>query len=687
MNAPAPETRAGPLYLVFTVMLAATLWFTMRGWDAPILDRHEFRQLQTALSAHWLRETGWKLDYETPLFGPPWSIPMEFPVYQTIVAKVSAWTGAGIEPVGRGVSLFFFFATLPAVYGLAGLLPLARSRRLLVVAAVLASPTYLFYARTVMIETTALCFSVWFVWALARAGQRLDWRWAALAAVCGALAALAKVTTFLIACPPAAALCAWTWWRERTVVAGWQPRRVALAAAPVAVALAVAVAWVRHADAVKHSNPLSGFLTSSALAQWNWGTLEQRLSARFWAEFWQNVSGFVLGELALAAVVVALACAGGWARRFALAGIGCFLLGTLLFSNLFFFHDYYYSANAVFLLAAAGVALAAAWNDPRLPAAARATLLALFFGGQLLTYQRGYADYQRRELPAPPALAEVIRAVVPADGVLLIHGWDWNALVPYYAQRRALMIPHGREDHLAVLEELVGRLPPRRIAALVVQTDQLRGSAPFLRWRTDRFNLSPAPIATSAAGDLYLADDLAAVAAEKLAGRSFPGVELHLAAAEAPFPAATPVAADVLASPLFSPAPVAGRTQYGMAPGEADGLPVLNAHAPSELEFQPPAEARTITAKFGLLPAAYAGGPAVTDGIGVEIFERLPDGRRRTLFRRQLDPARREEDRGTQQIVLADVGPFHGRIFFRFTPGLGDNVVNDWAYWAGITVR
>ena len=40
--------------------------------------------------------------------------------------------------------------------------------------AVLASPTYLFYGRTFTIETTALCFSTWFLFTLARAVRDPD---------------------------------------------------------------------------------------------------------------------------------------------------------------------------------------------------------------------------------------------------------------------------------------------------------------------------------------------------------------------------------------------------------------------------------------------------------------------------------------------------------------------------------
>ena len=92
MSTEVTSSPTRPLVLLFAVMLGLTLWFTTRSWDASIRDRHEFRQHQTALSTYWMRETGYKLDYETPLFGPPWSVPMEFPVYQWITATALGLT-------------------------------------------------------------------------------------------------------------------------------------------------------------------------------------------------------------------------------------------------------------------------------------------------------------------------------------------------------------------------------------------------------------------------------------------------------------------------------------------------------------------------------------------------------------------------------------------------------------------
>ena len=693
MSAEANSSHSRPLVLLFAAMLGLTLWFTTRSWDASIRDRHEFRQHQTALSTYWMRETGFKLDYETPLFGPPWSVPMEFPVYQGIVATASRTLGTSLEGTARGVSLFFFFATMPAVYGLAGLFQLAPSRRLLVVSAILASPTYLFYARSFMIETTALAFATWFLLTLGRAVRDNSIRWAAGALAFAVLAALAKVTTFIVFLVPAATLTLWLWlprWQKRHEPGARAWLGVVLAAVPVLVAVLLTQWWVDRSDHLKDINPYSGFLKSSELTKWNWGTLDQRLSWRFWLENWRNISGFVLGEVPLAVLVLCTALVEKPVRRVGLAGAAFFLGGVLLFSNLFYNHDYYYCANALLLMFGAGVLLAGVWDNVRLPLAARVLTLSLFFGGQLSLYYWGYADYARHEAPPAPGLAAVIRETVPKDGVLLVLGWDWNSIIPYYAQRRALTIPEGREDEFKVLEDVLQQMAPRRIAALVVRHDPRReNKLEFVRVRTDRFGLGVAPVATSADGDLYLPTDTLAAAAEKLRGRTFPGVTLNT---QPPVGAndgkLKPDDLTKLDLPMLVPRPTAARSMFGISTGEIGGRKVLLSHPESELQFAAPAGAKRIVAEVGINEAAY--GPdakGVTDGISVEIAEQRPDGLRRVLYQRHIDPVKNPADRGRQLIQIDGAGPFAGSLLFRITPGPANNLVNDWAYWGRIEIR
>ncbi len=697
MSAPAPASPPSrsdrPLILVFAVMLALTLWFTTRAWDAPILDRHEFRQTQTAISAFWIKEAGYHLDFETPIFGPPWSIPLEFPVYQWVVATTSRLLGLGLESTARGVSLFFFLATLPAVYGLAGLLNLAPSRRLLVVSTVLASPTYLFYARSFMIETTALCCATWFLYTITRAVRDNRGWFAVWAAVFAVLAGLTKITTFAVFLPPAA-LLTWLYWQPRWANRVKQPatcwRVTGLAIAPVVLGLVIAYWWVRHGDGLKRMNPFAGFLVSAESAGWVRGTWAQRVSAEFWAENWRNISSMVLGAVPLAVLALGATVVDPVYRRIAAWGAGFFLGALLLFANLYYFHDYYYCASAVFLLGGAGVLLAGIWDSPRLPALTKWLALLLVLGGQFELYYFSYGSYQRRELPAPPAIAAVTRAVVARDKVVVIYGWDWNTLVPYYAERRVIMVPRGREPETKVLDEILRRVPSDQIAALIIRNDEtLRASPEFIRERLNRFRLASAPFASSPDGDLYLPEEEIAAAAAKVSGRGFNGATLH-----------TQPPVDSYAGKLHetdlgtvdwsvtSPRPSAARSLFGVSLGSDAGRKIILAHPVSELHFNSPPGATRIDAEVGLADGAFAPeNPSPSDGVTVEIFESRANGLRRSLYRRDLDPAKAAGDRGPQAIHLDNLGPMTGTVIFKITPGPKNNLTSDWAYWGRIEVR
>ena len=153
---------------VFVLCAIANLWYSSIGWRHNLRELHEFRQIQTALSARYIQREGWSLAYPTPLFGPPWSAPMEFPVYQWCVARVSTLTGIPLEQSGRLVSLGFLYLSLPAFFLLLRFLRVAPSRRFLFLGLLLVTPLYLYYSRAFLIESAALCSAAWFLFAYCR---------------------------------------------------------------------------------------------------------------------------------------------------------------------------------------------------------------------------------------------------------------------------------------------------------------------------------------------------------------------------------------------------------------------------------------------------------------------------------------------------------------------------------------
>lgn len=668
-----PEPQRTPpraLAIACGGVLLFALWAMTRSWDASLLDRYEFRQLQTALSTWWLAHEGWQLAYLTPLFGPPWSVPMEFPFYQILVATLHQATGLPLEQSGRFVSIALLLACLPALHDLLRLTELPASRRWIVLACVLSAPVYLFYARTFMIETTALCFAVWFLALLRRALAQPCWPWIALTTLAATLAGLAKITTFLVFGLPALALVAAAWLKP----AAARSRILLASLLPALVALGISWWWIQHGDAVKDSNPFTGFLAARELRAWNFGALGLRFDWSFWLRLQETVVSHNLSEGALAIALLCAPFASARCRWTAGAAALGFVSGPLVFANLYHIHDYYYAANALLLLGAAGLMVASAWDNPRLPRGANWLALGIFLACQANAFYRGYYSHHRNPAPPPPALAATIRETVPADGVVLIYGADWNPLLPYYAQRRALMVPGEREHETAVLETILDRLPPRQISAMVVHGDRLRPQSGFIAERAAHFGLSPTAAARGEHEDLYLPAGTA--------GPLLPGPE------PSPFPAdLSDEQMEEAARDLFTPAPHSVRSRYGISLAAREDRPIINAHAPAEFHFRPGSGARTMHIVAGLAEAAYSPeSTARTDGITVEIVA-VTATHAVQLHERQLDPANRPADRGPQTFTVNIPPGFTGELVLRIGPGPAMNPTNDWAYIAEVRVR
>ncbi|WP_438479501.1 ArnT family glycosyltransferase [Oleiharenicola lentus] len=680
--------------IVFSGVLLLAMWMLTRQWNASILDRYEFRQLQTAVSIFWMKQEGLRLDYLTPLFGPPWIIPMEFPTYQWCVTLFSNFTGMALDQTGRLVSVLFYVAMLPAIYGLLGLVGLTPSRRLLALGVVLITPVYLFYTRTVMIESTALCLAVWFLYALYRTLTKPQWTWALATCLFAVLAALTKITTFALYALPAAALTI-AEIRRRGIGSGKfklaaASRPALLAALPVGLALGAVLWWIARSDAIKHSNPFTGFLASTELQRWNYGWLGLRFEMSFWMQLTKNVTENILSEGAIALTVLCATFATSQARRVAYVCIAAFFAGPLIFANLYHVHDYYYTANALLLTGVTGLLLASAWDNPRLTAASRWALLLVLFLVQYRAFDRGYHYYYWKEAPQPPALAEIVREITPEDGVILIYGWDWNPLIPYYAQRRTIMVPDGREDDFSVLETILEKLPPRQVVAMLIKHDPRRPHhEPFIDNRARRFGFLPTAFATSEHGELYLQETAVSHASNQLREIPLGDVILNIRPPTSPDEDKLPL--NKIKPEEFtmtSPRPTAARSRFGISVAGDGDRRIINAHPDSELIFTPPKGATEIYAEFGIAEAAYASdAKAVTDGVVVEIHEQRPDGFRRLLYQRRLNPAAVATDRGLQVIKLDGIGPFNGTTIFKITPGPDNNPVNDWSYWGRIEIR
>lgn len=423
----------------------------------PLLDWHSFRQTQTALTAFWFARDGVTLPgYPLPVLGRPWTAPFEFPLFQMLAAGVHR-LGVPLDPACRGVALLAFCL---AVVTLGRTLLKHGSPRFVVAALgifALTTPFALVWSKASLIEFTAVLGGVVAVGLACDGGARglSGGRWLLLAAV-GTVAALTKITTFVVYWPACALLAAdrvWSLLRQGAGRGRLLVETTAWACA-LAVPLFVGQVWIAATDEVKSASAVTARLTSGSLRGWNHGTVIQRLNYRNWRVIGHRIRDDVLPYVWPLAISGAVALR-RLPRRLALAGAGMLAgagVAVAGFFNLYVVHDYYLSAIALPLWLAAAVGL---WSVASrlgrvggrglvLPAS---MLLMIIATARSPMVRSAYADLTGDDVLG---FCRELRRVVPTDAELVVVGEDWNPRIPYYAARRALMAWKNIPDALIV---------------------------------------------------------------------------------------------------------------------------------------------------------------------------------------------------------------------------------------------
>lgn len=659
-----------------------------QGWGNSLIQLHEGRQIQTALTAQSLQYEPWHLAYPLPVFGPPWSAPFEFPLYQTAVAWLANATGWPIEQSGRAIALAFLYLSLPAWYQLLGFYGVPRTRRWMLPALLLLSPIYLYYSRSLMIESTALCMSAWFLLAFVRGIRAPSWGWSAAAALLGSAAGLAKATTFAVFLAAAfiETICQlWPRLRPRLEIRGLAATalRALLAAVP---ALSVAIAWIRFTDSVKKANPFAEVLTSKNLSEFNYGTLAQRLDPVFWSKVGENILNGLLNPVNAAFVCLFGLLLLGGRRRIVLGLLVCFAAGPLLFANLYFVHDYYYYASGAFLLAALAIAWSQLLDRDEFPLWARRTTIALSLGLQVVSYAQNYLPFQLKPVRPEPELGPILAKATPDDAIILTFGQGWDPSLAYYSRRKTVMVLDAKFDKPDQIDDVLGRTVPGQIVALVA-TGPIRNERAFLRPYLTRLGLGSGPVLASANTHLYVAKAMADRFSDLAAGmslREFAPVSAGGADRESRSVMGGAVPSNLTS--MMSIPPIRVNHPFGPANHIVDKRPVFDAHAPTDIVFHLPEKAKEVAVGFGIIEGAYTG-DSTTDGVEFRIELVETDGKVRVLRSIFLDPANQPDDRGTQQAVIALPQGATGELWCRTLTGPLNNGAFDWAYWARIQIR
>ena len=455
---------------MFIACIAYSIAMASIGWSHTLLDRHGFRQTQTAISTYFMLRGGPWLTYETPVLGAPWAIPLEFPLYQWTVALLVRTFATPLDQTGRFVSEVFFYGTLVPTYLLLGRLGVRPHRRLIFLSLLLVSPQYVFWSRCFLIESTALFCGMWYLALTVGFRGRKRRLEVGAAILFGALAATVKLTTFLPFVLAALLFVVHIWWQ--TGMARFSQKGLVRLVLSVLLLVAVpalcGMFWARYADSVRVQNPLAGFITSGSVSAVYFGTLAQRVSRGLWITLlWRTVPD-VVGHSVVVLLGAALLVVSRRPLHLFLLCAVLFLVAPLTFTNVYVIHDYYAFANGVFLIAAIGWCVVGLLECEGTLRWVGMVLLISTIGVSMWRHVVSFVPVQRGNVERNLDIAQVLQRVTRPDDVILILGLDWNPELPYYARRRALMNREGKPPEDAAMRRAMASLRDYHLGAMVV---------------------------------------------------------------------------------------------------------------------------------------------------------------------------------------------------------------------------
>jgi hypothetical protein len=646
------------------------------------VERHGFRQTQTAISAFWLSRGSPLLAYETPVLGPPWAIPFEFPFYQWTVSLLSSSTHMPIDQSGRAIGLLFFYGGLVPVAWLVRRLLLPPSVLVTFALLYLASPLYLFWSRTVLVETTAMTLSLAYLCsAVVSIYRPFRWRRCASASAFGLLAASVKITTFAGGLLGASLFCLFLWIRRRPGI-----KFIVYSLVPLLSPVAAGLAWTWFADGFKMRNPLQ-FLGSDELAHWNLGVLSLRMSRAFWVVMGHRMLGDLLGRawpiILVASVVVAIVHYKGRRIGIGTVSVLAFCVGPLVFANLYYVHDYYPCGGAAYLYLALAVLWGSVWHAKRLDPRITYALLLIFLVGSAYTYHRNYYPDLRSTKSPFVDTAMFLKSVLSRNEIVIIYGTDWDSTIAYYSEHRAIMDRLYRSIHSAQLVDSLGNLRPGQRVGAVVGCAEARDG-----WYRSRvlntamaFGLSSQPAFQNSDCSVYLA------ASRRQESPNTPSSSL----VESPDDTWWVMPA-FGASPQLPTLVNPSLEGLGLAPLMHDpsrtapiegpaGVVAILANPGTQLVVTVPAQSARVIVRYGV--KAYAWRVHELPPVTFEMIA-VHEEQHTTIWRRSLDPARQTGDRGIQESVVPM--PPGSRQMILGTMAT-KNSISHRAYWSGIEFR
>lgn len=496
------STLAVILGIGLLLVLFWQFWEQAHGWNHSLLGKHAFRQSQTAVAAANFVEDGFALHPTIPVYGPPWILPLELPLYQWIHAGVVRLLSTPLVQSGRGLSILFHLIGLIQLFRILRLLKVGMPSALFALMVILVSPVSVYWSQAILIQSLAVALVLSYVLSGLQSISSSPSRWKLLETVLlGTLAAMVKITAFSVGWGFLALHIATKAFIDSQPKKPFPGKDVFRTFLLLLIPIVVGAVWVLYSGLIARMNSIPDAAHSSI---WYFGSVSARFDPEQLSVIWKHCVEWTLGS-PLALVVILFSLLAPWPKRvrswaFLLAAVA----GPLVFWNVYFVHDYY-SYEIVFWF---GAGIALCFDAPELwktklrslgSLACMTIILSLMIQGYYRTPYPWFLrhDYRVQEYEYLNAVGES----VDRNTFFLVLGDDWNPVTAFCTGRKTIMMrSDGVENGIYPLIYEKAVAEGLRCGGLLYYT---RGAdTEMLAKVLDQFSLKPEP--SSSLGEYLL---------------------------------------------------------------------------------------------------------------------------------------------------------------------------------------
>src|SRR6266511_2551498 len=396
---------------------------------------YQWRPIHTEMTAYWFVREGINLiNYQTPLFGPPWQIPIEFPLFQATAAIIFNAGLGSFDFACRLTALLYFYIAALFLYLLCKKIFLGNQTSFMILSLYLWLPFNIHYSTEPLIDYLALALALaYFYFILLWLDTRSSIWKALLATICGSLAILVEPTTLPVVAIPIIVFVL------KDILAiyrkdlkppfdlrnllnkVWTQRFYWLALIMMAVIpMVVGGIWTRHADLIKESSIFTQWHTSKAMVSWYFGNF---YCCRYYYLPWRNSRDTLFHYFYNSKP---------W---FCVSNIFESLSTTILFHFLLglYGNPWRYGLKRFWELSQ---------NKRRIFTFVFAIWAIIFLAFNAKDYNtlRNIATSENRKLEKSMARAQKVQKYVPLDEWVVVVEYDWDPSYVYPLQRKAMVI-------------------------------------------------------------------------------------------------------------------------------------------------------------------------------------------------------------------------------------------------------